>query len=79
MELAVRTARNLMAKVIQLIDNTPQQSDNPSQQPRNPPQQIYAFQFNRRQLLRTNRNSFAADFSVQCLQLDFAALLNRLR
>jgi hypothetical protein len=30
-----------MAKILQLIDNTPQKSHNPSQQPRNPPQQVY--------------------------------------
>jgi hypothetical protein len=42
MKFAVLAARFLMAKIIQLIDNTPQQSHNPSQQARNPPQQIYA-------------------------------------
>jgi hypothetical protein len=49
----------LMAKIIQLIDNTPQQSHNPSQQLRNPPQQIYALHFNSWQLFRTNRHTSA--------------------
>jgi hypothetical protein len=40
MELAALVSRILKAKVIQLIDNTTQQSHNPSQQTRNPPQQL---------------------------------------
>jgi hypothetical protein len=50
------------AKIIQLIDNTPQQSHKSSQQPRNPPQKIYEFHFNPRQLLGTNRHLSAVYF-----------------
>jgi hypothetical protein len=55
MEVAVLVSRILMTKVIQRIDNTPQQSRNPLQQPRNPPQQLCAsLQFS---------ESFPADLS----------------
>jgi hypothetical protein len=42
MGIAVLIAQILTAKLIQLIDNTSQQSHNPSQQSRNPPQQLCA-------------------------------------
>jgi hypothetical protein len=65
MNFAALNARFLMAKITELIDDTPQQSHNPSQQPSNLAQQIYAFHFNPRQLLGTNCNISVVFFAAQ--------------